>query len=116
MNFICIAAHRKKTAHRRRARIPSAERRVMAPDARGRFFFSGCARSDSTSAMSLSIYTALAVRQNATNALSDVSACEGFKRPFPNMSGAKTMTFLIQCFGRRRATAAGTIMCRVMWQ
>jgi hypothetical protein len=62
------------------------------------------------------MYTALAVIQNAAKALSDVSACEGLKRLLPKMSGAKTMTFLIQCFGRRRATAAGTIMCRVMWR
>jgi hypothetical protein len=66
--------------------------------------------------MSLRIYTALAVRQNATKALTDVRTSEGSKRPFENMSGAKTMTFLIQCFGRMRETAAGTIVSSERWQ
>jgi hypothetical protein len=82
--------------------IPSAQAVLMdiLPEAIGRCFFVGCCLSDSTSAISLKIYTALAKRLKRT-APTNVRESEGISISFLSKTNAvKTKILFTHCFGR----------------
>src|SRR6267378_3832626 len=87
----------------------------ISPRASGRSRLSGCRRSESRSAMSLRIYTALEVRQKAANKTSASATRLASLHPCPKTTPTKRNPFLSHWCGRIRRTRApviGSVLCR----
>ncbi|GMT41990.1 MAG: hypothetical protein IEMM0002_0401 [bacterium] len=81
------------------------------PNAMGRKRFSGWFLSDSTSAISLRMYTALEIRQNKNTPANDLTRYSLNPNLAPTRKGANTKKFFTQCFIRIVFNTAVITLC-----